>query len=68
VVYPYIAAHEKEFSLVAATFAFKTFLFKSRSNSLKIEDLYKSLNTPNKVIEIAGQLGVEYPLIDLKLL
>jgi serine/threonine protein phosphatase 1 len=32
---------------------FKTYLFKSKGNNLKIEDLEKSLNTPARVMELA---------------
>lgn len=53
-----INKHSKAFSLEANKFNFKTFLFKSKSNNLKIEDLKKSLDTPNKVINLAKELDI----------
>jgi serine/threonine protein phosphatase 1 len=46
------------FNAVANGYAFKTFIFKSRANNLKLEDLQKSLNTPQKIIDIAEQLNL----------
>lgn len=34
------------------TYPFKTFLYKSRSGNLKVEDLRKSLNTPAKIKQL----------------
>lgn len=58
-----MSKHQEGFSLEASKFDFKTFLFKSKSNNLKVQDLKKSLNTPQKVIEIAGQLNLDHPTI-----
>jgi serine/threonine protein phosphatase 1 len=53
-----VSAHGADFSKVANQYAFKTFLFKSKGNNLKIEDMEKSLNTPAKVIALAKVLGL----------
>lgn len=50
------------FSREANRYAFKTYLFKSRSNSLKLEDLQKGLNTPGKIMQLKSHLD----LINLK--
>lgn len=47
-----------DFNAIASGYAFKTFIFKSRANNLKLEDLQKSLNTPQKIIAIAEELNV----------
>ena len=54
-----MSKHQGEFSIEAGKFDFKTFLFKSKSNNLKVEDLKKSLNTPQKIIEIASKLNLD---------
>ena len=56
-----ISKHQETFTIEASKFDFKTFIFKSKSNNLKIEDLRKSLNTPQKIIEIANQLNLDHP-------
>ncbi|MCF6405654.1 hypothetical protein L3C95_22305 [Chitinophaga filiformis] len=43
---------------MANQYAFKTYLFKSKGNNLKMEDMERSLNTPAKVMELASVLGV----------
>ncbi len=45
------------FSREANQYAFKTYLFKSRSNNLKSEDLQKGLNTPGKIEKVKKQLS-----------
>ncbi|UPK71375.1 metallophosphoesterase [Chitinophaga filiformis] len=52
------SAHGADFSKVATQYMFKAYLFKSKANNLKIEDMQKSLNTPGKVMELARTLGV----------
>ncbi|MBO9202177.1 MULTISPECIES: metallophosphoesterase [Niastella] len=51
------ATHQGNFSVEANKHLFKTFLFKSRANNLTLEDLQKSLNTPNKVTALKGALN-----------
>lgn len=53
-----VSAYGAEFSQAANHYVFKTYLFKSKVNNLKIEDMQKSLNTPAKVMELARALGV----------
>jgi serine/threonine protein phosphatase 1 len=48
----------EKFSIEANKFLFKTYLFKSKSNNLTIENLQKGLNTPNKIINIKRELGL----------
>ncbi len=50
--------NKETFSLEANKHNFKTFLFKSKSNNLKIDDLRKSLETPNKIISLAKELKI----------
>lgn len=49
--------HPETFSVEANKYAFKTYLFKSRSNNLKLEDLQKGLNTPDKIMQIKDELA-----------
>jgi serine/threonine protein phosphatase 1 len=53
-----VSTHGAEFSKVANQYVFKTYLFKSRGNNLKVEDMEKSLNTPAKVIALAKALEI----------
>ncbi|OQP49744.1 metallophosphoesterase [Niastella yeongjuensis] len=53
-----LEAHPGNFSQEANKHLFKTYLFKSRSNNLTIEDLQKGLNTPNKVTAIKKALNM----------
>jgi len=53
-----LTTHKEGFNQEANKQSFKTFIFKSRSNNLTIEDLQKSLNTPNKVMKIKNELGM----------
>ncbi|OOQ60775.1 metallophosphoesterase [Mucilaginibacter pedocola] len=55
--------HGDDFNAVASVYSFKTFIFKSRANNLKPEDLVKSLNTPQKIIEVAVQLELTTPIL-----
>lgn len=50
--------HAESFNQEASKQSFKTFIYKSRANNLTIEDLQKSLNTPNKVLKIKKELGI----------
>lgn len=50
--------HGEHFSVVANQYAFKTYLFKSKANNLKIADLEKSLNTPAKITALAKAIGM----------
>jgi serine/threonine protein phosphatase 1 len=52
------------FSREANSYPFKTYLFKSSNHNLKVEDLQKSLLTPEKINQLAAALGlapVEFP-------
>jgi len=51
-----IEKYKDSFSIEANKFSFKTYLFKSKSNNLLIEDLKRGLNTPNKLMELEKQL------------
>lgn len=51
--------HGESFSVEANKYPFKTYLFKSKNNSLTIDDLRKGLNTPAKVQEITRRLEME---------
>jgi serine/threonine protein phosphatase 1 len=50
--------YQDNFSIEANKFLFKTYLFKSKSNNLTIEDLKKGLSTPSKLIELEKQLKI----------
>lgn len=53
---------EKEptnFGAEASKLNFKNFIFKSKSNTLTIDDLKKGLNTPNKITDIKRQLKID---------
>jgi len=50
--------HPDNFNVVANTFVFKTYLFKSRAKQLQIGDLEKTLNTPGKIVRIATALNI----------
>ena len=54
-----LATHQENFSLEANKHLFKTYLFKSRSNNLTVEDLQKGLNTPDKVTAIMKALKMD---------
>jgi serine/threonine protein phosphatase 1 len=51
-----LETHKENFSLEANKHLFKTYLFKSRSNNLTVDDLQKGLNTPNKVTALKKAL------------
>jgi serine/threonine protein phosphatase 1 len=51
--------HPENFSLEANKSNFKTYLFKSKSNNLTLEDLRKGLNTPNKITQLKIELNIE---------
>ncbi len=53
-----VSTHGADFSKEANQYTFKTYLFKSKGNNLKTEDMEKSLNTPAKVAELARTLGL----------
>lgn len=52
-----LQSNPANFSMEANKYAFKTYLFKSRSNNLKPVDLQKGLNTPDKIMQILEQLA-----------
>ncbi len=54
-----LATHPDNFSQEANKHLFKTFIFKSKANNLTIEDLHKSLNTPNKVTALKQALQMD---------
>ncbi|RYD97634.1 MAG: metallophosphoesterase [Sphingobacteriales bacterium] len=49
--------HPETFSREANRYDFKTYLFKSKSNNLRLEDLQKGLNTPDKLMKAKKQLS-----------
>lgn len=49
-----------DFNQIANGYFFKTFLFKSKSNKLTIDDLKKSLDSPEKRIELAKGLNIPF--------
>lgn len=49
--------HPETFSREANKYDFKTYLFKSKSNNLRLEDLQKGLNTPDKIMNVKKQLS-----------
>jgi len=51
--------HQEKFNLEANNSTFKTYIFKSKSNNLTIEDLQKGLNTPNKITQIKKELNID---------
>ena len=53
-----LEVHQEKFSIEANKSNFKTYIFKSKSNSLTIEDLQKGLNTPSKIIKIKSDLKI----------
>jgi serine/threonine protein phosphatase 1 len=53
-----LETHKENFSVAANKHLFKTYIFKSRSNNLTIDDLQKGLNTPHKVVTIKQELGM----------
>lgn len=50
--------HADDFNMEVAKLSFKTFLFKARANTLTLNDLKKTLYTPQKVFELARELGI----------
>lgn len=56
-----INRYGERFNEEANKFSFKTFLFKSKANNLKLEDLQKSLNTPAKILQVAEALAINKP-------
>jgi Icc-related predicted phosphoesterase len=53
-----LETHKETFNLEANKQTFKTYIFKSKSNNLTIQDLQKGLNTPNKILNIRQELGI----------
>jgi serine/threonine protein phosphatase 1 len=51
--------HPDTFNIEAGKFEFKTFLYKSRSGNLKLADVEKVLNTPQKIMSVAKQLRID---------
>lgn len=54
-----LETHKETFNLEANKQTFKTYIFKSKSNNLTIQDLQKGLNTPNKILNIRQELGID---------
>lgn len=52
-----LVSHPETFSKEANKYAFKTYIFKSKSNNLKLEDLQKGLNTPDKIMQVKQQFA-----------
>jgi len=51
--------YPKTFNLEAAKFEFKTFLYISRHGNLKLTDVEKVINTPQKIMSITNQLKLD---------
>lgn len=56
-----INKHKEQFNIKVNKHILKTYIFKSKSNSLKMEDLQKGLNTPNKILKAQQELGIKIP-------
>jgi serine/threonine protein phosphatase 1 len=54
-----LETHKETFNLEANKQTFKTYIFKSKSNNLTIQDLQKGLNTPSKILNIRQELGMD---------
>ncbi len=54
-----LETHKETFNIEANKQTFKTYIFKSKSNNLTIQDLQKGLNTPNKILNIKLELGID---------
>ncbi len=54
-----IKKYPTNFNQEIAKLSFRTFVFKAKSNNLELEDIKKTLNTPQKVIDLAHQLKLD---------
>ena len=54
------------FNQEVAKLRFRKFIFKAKSNTLSIDDLKKTLDTPQKVIDLANELNVKSIPVRLK--
>lgn len=52
--------HADDFNKEVAKLSFITFLFKARANTLTLDDLKKTLDTPQKVFDLARKLGMDH--------
>ncbi|MBV7532093.1 metallophosphoesterase [Chitinophaga sp. sic0106] len=59
------AAHPDDFVEAIQEYPYKSFLFKSAKDYLRLHDLESSLNTPVKVLELAQRLELELPAFPL---
>jgi len=57
--------HGEEFNRVASQYEFKSFLFQSLSGKLTKEELGKKLETPEKRLRLARELGMEFPVLHI---
>jgi serine/threonine protein phosphatase 1 len=53
-----LTKNPNDFNQIANGYFFRTFIFKSKSNKLTIDDLKKSLDSPEKRIELAKGLNI----------
>ena len=53
-----IQEHPDDFGMEANKASFRTFIYKSRSQKLTLEDLRKSLDTPHKMVQIKQELSL----------
>ena len=56
--YELLSKHPDNFNEAANKFFFRTFLFKSKAGNLTIEDVQRSLNTPNKIVALATEIKI----------
>jgi serine/threonine protein phosphatase 1 len=54
----FIALHQENFNAEASKLKSKTYVFKSKTNSLTIDILKKSLNSPQKIIDLKNELNI----------
>ena len=53
------AQYGEHFNREVAKLGFRTFIFKANAGNLALEDLRKNLDTPQKVLDLAKELGLE---------
>jgi serine/threonine protein phosphatase 1 len=51
--------HGEQFNRVASRYEFKTFLFQAMSGKLTVDELSRKLETPEKRLRLAQELGIE---------
>ena len=49
---------QQSFNFIASQYPYKVFLFKAKKNRLELDDVKKSLNTPEKVFRLKEQLDI----------